>query len=133
MGEIGLMGINVAEQYGGAELDALAYAISCEEISRGCASAGVILSAHNSLYISPIKTYGNHEQKLKYVAPFVTGKYHIALVLALSRDFSNFQVPGLLDFFSPGTTGPSRSLGPVLSRPGTFPGPPGTEQSCWKA
>ena len=75
MGEIGLMGINVAEQYGGAELDALAYAISCEEISRGCASAGVILSAHNSLYISPIKTYGNHEQKLKYVAPFVTGKY----------------------------------------------------------
>ena len=77
MGEIGLMGINVAEQYGGAELDALAYAISCEEISRGCASAGVILSAHNSLYISPIKTYGNHEQKLKYVAPFVTGKHHI--------------------------------------------------------
>ena len=75
MGEIGLMGINVAEQYGGAELDALAYAISCEEISRGCASAGVILSAHNSLYISPIKTYGNHEQKLKYVAPFVTGNF----------------------------------------------------------
>ena len=74
MGEIGLMGINVAEEYGGAELDALAYAISCEEISRGCASVGVILSAHNSLYISPIKTYGNHEQKLKYVAPFVTGK-----------------------------------------------------------
>jgi len=74
MGEIGLMGINVAEEYGGAELDALAYAISCEEISRGCASVGVILSAHNSLYISPIKTYGNHEQKLKYVAPFVTGE-----------------------------------------------------------
>ena len=40
----------------------------------------------------------------------------------LSRDFSNFNVPGLLDFFSPGTTGPSRSLGPVLSHPGTFPG-----------
>jgi hypothetical protein len=37
----------------------------------------------------------------------------------LSRDFSNFQVPALLDFFSPGTTGPSRSLGPVLSSPGT--------------
>ena len=79
MGEIGLMGINVAEEYGGAELDALAYAISCEEISRGCASVGVILSAHNSLYISPIKTYGNHEQKLKYVAPFVTGKYQCVM------------------------------------------------------
>jgi len=74
MGELGLMGMNVVEEYGGAELDALAYAIACEEISRGCASAGVILSAHNSLYISPIKTYGNHEQKLQYVAPFVTGQ-----------------------------------------------------------
>ena len=73
MGELGLMGINVAEEYGGSELDALAYAIACEEISRGCGSAGVILSAHNSLYISPIKTYGNHEQKEKYVTPFVTG------------------------------------------------------------
>lgn len=74
MGEIGLMGINVPEEYGGAELDALAYAISCEEISRGCASVGLILSAHNSLYISPIITYGNHEQKLKYVTPFITGE-----------------------------------------------------------
>ena len=40
----------------------------------------------------------------------------------LSQDFFNFQVPGLLDFFSPGTTGPSGSLSPVLSCPGTFPG-----------
>ena len=55
----------------------------------------------------------------------------------LSWDFSNFQVLGLLDFFSPGTTGPSRSLVPVLSHLGTFPGLsrdfPGTGQSCWKA
>ena len=44
------------------------------------------------------------------------------------------EVPGLLDFFSPGTTGPRDLQGlQVLSRPGTFPGPPGTEQSCWKA
>ena len=42
----------------------------------------------------------------------------------LSRDFSNFQVPGLSDLLSPGTTGPSRSLGPVLSCP---------VLSCWKA
>ena len=40
------------------------------------------------------------------------------------------KVLGLLDFFSPGTTGPSRSLGPALSRPGTFPGLPGTGKSC---
>jgi len=74
MGELGLMGINVAEKYGGPELDALAYAVTLEEISRGCASAGVIMSAHNSLYISPIKTYGNDEQCQKYVAPFISGE-----------------------------------------------------------
>ena len=96
MGEIGLMGINVAEEYGGAELDALAYAISCEEISRGCASVGVILSAHNSLYISPIKTYGNHEQKLKYVAPFVTGKYMNTTVSTGSHFHSLFRTPKYL-------------------------------------
>ena len=51
MGELGLLGINVKEDYGGSALDALAYAVSLEEISRGCASHGVIMSAHNSLYI----------------------------------------------------------------------------------
>merc|ERR1719225_1548673 len=74
MGELGLMGINVDEDYGGSALDALAYAVSLEEISRGCASHGVIMSAHNSLYISPIHTFGNHEQKEAWVAPFVTGE-----------------------------------------------------------
>lgn len=74
MGEIGLMGIDVPEEYGGAGLDYLAYAVALEEISRGCASAGVIMSAHNSLYIGPIKNFGNHEQKEKYVSPFVTGE-----------------------------------------------------------
>ena len=43
MTEMGLMGINVPEQFGGAGMSALAYAVSCEEISRGCASAGVIM------------------------------------------------------------------------------------------
>ena len=51
MGELGLMGIDVPEEYGGAGLDTLAYAVALEEISRGCASTGVIMSAHNSLYI----------------------------------------------------------------------------------
>lgn len=51
MGELGLMGIDVPEEFGGAGLDTLAYAVTLEEISRGCASAGVIMSAHNSLYL----------------------------------------------------------------------------------
>lgn len=47
MAELGLLGVDVPEDYGGAGLDYLAYAISIEELSRGCASAGVISSAHN--------------------------------------------------------------------------------------
>merc|ERR1712141_707514 len=47
--------------------------VTLEEISRGCASAGVIMSAHNSLYISPIHTYGNEAQNFEYVAPYVNG------------------------------------------------------------
>lgn len=55
MGELGLMGIDIAEKYNGAGLDYLAYAIAIEEISRGCASCGVIMSAHTvSLFMSQI-------------------------------------------------------------------------------
>ena len=73
MGELGLMGINVKEKYGGSELDALAYAIAMEEISRGCANAGNIMTAHNSLYIHPISKYGTEAQNFEHVTPFVTG------------------------------------------------------------
>lgn len=73
MGELGLMGIVVPESLGGAGLDYLAYAIAMEEISRGCASAGVIMSAHNSLYIGPILKNGNDAQKEKWVTPFSGG------------------------------------------------------------
>ncbi|KAF7269480.1 activator-recruited cofactor subunit 42 [Rhynchophorus ferrugineus] len=74
MGELGLMGITVPEEIGGTGLDYLAYAIAMEEISRGCASAGVIMSAHNSLYLGPILDWGTKEQKEKWVTPFVTGE-----------------------------------------------------------
>jgi len=74
MGDLGLMGIDVPEEYGGSGLDALAYAVSLTEISRGCASAGVIMSAHNSLYIGPLKNFANHQLKTDFVAPFVDGR-----------------------------------------------------------
>jgi len=74
MGELGLMGINAPEEYGGSGLDSLAYAVSLEEISRGCASAGVIHSAHNSLYLAPICKNGTPAQLEEWVAPFVTGE-----------------------------------------------------------
>lgn len=73
MTEMGLMGINVPCDFGGSEMSALAYAVSCEEISRGCATAGVIMSAHNSLYIAPIVNWGNDEQKEKWVEPWTSG------------------------------------------------------------
>lgn len=72
LADLGLMGINVSSQYGGSEMDALAYAIAMEEISRGCASVGVIMSAHNSLYLYPIDAFGTEEQKEQYIAPYAT-------------------------------------------------------------
>jgi butyryl-CoA dehydrogenase len=64
------MGINTPGDYNGSGLDAMSYAIAMEEISRGCASVGVIMSAHNSLYLYPIQAYGNVAQFEEYIAPY---------------------------------------------------------------
>eukprot|EP00816_Leptocylindrus_hargravesii_P012802 CAMPEP_0196825878 /NCGR_PEP_ID=MMETSP1362-20130617/93311_1 /TAXON_ID=163516 /ORGANISM="Leptocylindrus danicus, Strain CCMP1856" /LENGTH=412 /DNA_ID=CAMNT_0042206381 /DNA_START=5 /DNA_END=1243 /DNA_ORIENTATION=- len=74
MSELGLMGIACDEEYGGAGMDYLAYAIAMEEISRGCASAGVIMSAHFSLYCGPVSNFGTSEQKEEFLTPFCTGE-----------------------------------------------------------
>ena len=73
MGELGLMGLNAPEEYGGAGLDTLAYAIAMEEISRGCGSVGNIMTAHNSLYIAPIQNFGNEKQKEDWISPYIDG------------------------------------------------------------
>lgn len=74
MGEMGLMGIAIPEEWGGAGMDALAYALAMEEISRGCASSGVIMSVNNSLYCDPVNKFGTDEQKSKWLTPFASGK-----------------------------------------------------------
>lgn len=74
MGELGLMAIAIKEELGGAGLDYLAYAIAMEEISRGCASCGVVMSAHNSLYLGPLKHHANPAQTEKFLKPFLTGE-----------------------------------------------------------
>ncbi|XP_058822277.1 short-chain specific acyl-CoA dehydrogenase, mitochondrial isoform X2 [Topomyia yanbarensis] len=74
MGELGVMAVAIEEKYGGTGLDYLAYAIAMEEISRGCASAGVIMSVNNSLYLGPLDRYGTEEQKKKYIAEYTDGK-----------------------------------------------------------
>ncbi|MBM4341855.1 MAG: acyl-CoA dehydrogenase [Deltaproteobacteria bacterium] len=74
MAALGLMGMAVPEQYDGAGLDTLAYALAMEEISRGCASCGVIMSAHNSLVCDPIKLFGNADQRRRFLPPLATGR-----------------------------------------------------------
>ena len=74
MAEMGLLGVCVPEEYGGAGLDALSYAIAMEELSRGCASTGVIMSVNNSLVCDPIKRYGTHEQKKRWLEPLAKGE-----------------------------------------------------------
>jgi butyryl-CoA dehydrogenase len=72
--ELGLTGIAIPEEEGGAGFDHIAYSIAIEEISRCCASTGVILSVQNSLYCDPIHRFGTEEQKKKFVAPFARGE-----------------------------------------------------------
>jgi butyryl-CoA dehydrogenase len=75
MSEMGFFGIFIPEIYNGAGLDYLSYAIIMDEISRGCASTGVLISAHNSLCVYPILSFGNEEQKKKYLPRLATGEY----------------------------------------------------------
>jgi butyryl-CoA dehydrogenase len=72
--ELGLTGVAVPENYGGAGMDHVNYAIVIEEISRVCASTGVILSVQNSLYCDPILRFGTEEQKQKFLVPFARGE-----------------------------------------------------------
>ena len=72
--ELGLTGIAVPENYGGAGMDHVSYAIVIEEISRVCASTGTILSVQNSLYCDPIYRFGTDEQKQKFLVPYARGE-----------------------------------------------------------
>ncbi|NTV42363.1 MAG: acyl-CoA dehydrogenase, partial [Syntrophobacteraceae bacterium] len=74
MGELGLMGITIPEQYGGAGMDYVSYVLSMIEISKACASCGVIMSVCNSLYNFPVYAYGTEEQKQKYLRPVASGE-----------------------------------------------------------
>ena len=74
MSKLGLLGIIVPTEYGGAGLDTISYAIVVEEISRKCASTGVITSVHNSLVAWPIMKYGTEEQKKKWLTPIASGE-----------------------------------------------------------
>src|SRR3984893_11132338 len=72
--ELGLTGVALPESEGGAGFDHIAYSIVIDEISRCCASTGVILSVQNSLYCDPIHRFGTDEQKEKFLLPFARGE-----------------------------------------------------------
>ena len=74
MGEMGFMGIEVPEAYGGAGMDTLAYVLALEEICKADAAHGTIMSVNNSLFCNGIMKFGSEAQKKKYVVPVASGK-----------------------------------------------------------
>jgi alkylation response protein AidB-like acyl-CoA dehydrogenase len=89
MAELGLLGMFVPEEWGGAGMDYLSYVIAVEELSRVCASHGVICSVNNSLVCYPILTYGNEAQKRKYLIPLAKGEWLGAYCLTEPNAGSN--------------------------------------------
>jgi alkylation response protein AidB-like acyl-CoA dehydrogenase len=74
MGEMGFMGIEVPEEYGGAGMDALAYVLALEEICKADASHGTIMSVNNSLFAHGILKFGTEKQKMKFLKPVASGE-----------------------------------------------------------
>ncbi len=74
LAELGLLGVAIPAELGGAGMDNVSYALAMEEISRGCAGTGVIMSVNNSLYCDPVYKFGTDEQKTEFLAPFARGE-----------------------------------------------------------
>jgi alkylation response protein AidB-like acyl-CoA dehydrogenase len=72
--EMNLTGMMVKEEYGGAGFDSVSYVIAIEEVSRACASTGVILSVNNSLFCGPLERLGTEDQKKRYLVPHARGE-----------------------------------------------------------
>jgi butyryl-CoA dehydrogenase len=74
LGELGLMGVAIAPEHGGSGMDYVTYVLAMEEISRGCAGTGVIMSVNNSLVCDPLSKYGTDQQKREILTPLAAGK-----------------------------------------------------------
>lgn len=82
MGELGVLGITVPEEYGGANMGYLAHMIAMEEISRASASVGLSYGAHSNLCVNQIKRNGNEAQKKKYLPKLISGEHVGALAMS---------------------------------------------------
>jgi butyryl-CoA dehydrogenase len=74
MAELGFMGLTIPTEYGGAGLDAVSYVLVMEEVSRACASSGVIMSVNNSLFCDPLYKFGTDFQKSEILTPTASGQ-----------------------------------------------------------
>ncbi len=81
MKQIKMFGINIPKEYNGAGADYVSYILAVYELSKHCATTGVVLSAHNSLCMDPISRFGTEEQKKKYLSKLATGEYLGAFAL----------------------------------------------------
>ncbi len=100
MQKIGFMGIPIPKEYGGQGCDPLTYIMCVEELSKVCGTTGVIVSAHTSLCCDPIMTYGNEEQKQKYLTPLAKGEKLGAFALTepgAGTDAQGCQTKAVLD------------------------------------
>ncbi|MCK4470456.1 MAG: acyl-CoA dehydrogenase family protein, partial [Anaerolineae bacterium] len=74
MGELGLMGLTVSEEYGGAGMDTVSYCIATEELSKACASTAIVMGVQNSLVCHGIEKFGTEDQKQRFLVPLAQGK-----------------------------------------------------------
>jgi butyryl-CoA dehydrogenase len=124
--DMGLLGVDIPEEYGGAGMDMLSYAIVVEEVSRACGSTGVMISAHTSLACEPIYRFGIDEQK-KRILPLLTSGQRIgcllmtepgagsdvaAIATTYERDGDSFVINGSKLFI---TNGGFRGIGVVIA------------------
>jgi alkylation response protein AidB-like acyl-CoA dehydrogenase len=93
MGPLGLLGLNIPEEYGGAGVDAVSAAIALEEIGWGCGSTALAIAAHNGLGTTPIVLYGSEELKRKWLPPIASGKKKLA-ALALTEPGAGSDLQG---------------------------------------
>jgi alkylation response protein AidB-like acyl-CoA dehydrogenase len=74
MGELGFMGIEIPEEYGGTGMDTVSYVLAMIEVSKACASHGAIMSVNNSLVCHGINEFGTEEQKEAFLVPLASGE-----------------------------------------------------------
>ena len=82
MGDLGVLGITVGEEYGGANMGYLAHMIAMEEISRASASVGLSYGAHSNLCVNQIRRNGTPEQRQKYLPKLISGEHVGALAMS---------------------------------------------------